>query len=68
MDSFSTTATITTTDYNTACPHRLPCGVCRLLLTRCPICAYTATPTWDSNRVTCKDGSVTQAYNEKSDE
>lgn len=66
MDSFRTTAAITAPDYETACPHRMECGVCRLLLMRCPICAYTISPTWDLNRITCDAGS-TEAHKLRED-
>ena len=44
----SKTATSTSTTYSTYCPHRLPCGYCRLLYTDCPKGYYGFTYTTNS--------------------
>lgn len=37
------------------CYNRLPCGICRLTMTVCPMGGLTITPTWyDSTEITCK--------------
>ena len=43
-----TTGTGTTsTTYNQSCANRLPCGVCRLMYTMCPLQQnWTVHPTW----------------------
>lgn len=43
----TTGTTSTSTTYSTSCGYRLPCGLCRLMNTMCPL-QYpgTVTPTW----------------------
>ena len=44
----TTTNSTTSYSYNTYCGNRLPCGICRLTMTSCPLwngCTITTTPT-----------------------
>lgn len=39
------------------CPHRLPCGMCRLTMTQCP--QGWMYKQWDTTPVYCSSGSTT---------
>lgn len=39
------------------CPHRLPCGMCRLTMTQCP--QGWMYKQWDTTPVYCNSGSTT---------
>lgn len=42
----TTTTGTSTTGIAAPCFNRLPCGICRLTMMRCPIMPITITPTW----------------------
>lgn len=64
--------TNTTNTANTAwqsssnCPHKLPCGLCRLTMMNCPKGGWTYTTTWSSsgsNGATISTGDTTATIN-----
>lgn len=50
---------IKSTSYVTpqACPHRLPCGMCRLTMTQCSQ-GWMYKPAWDTTPVYCGSGKT----------
>ena len=48
-DSVTKTNTANTTCGINCCPQKLPCGICRLTMTTCPLCGTIAYPTWTAD-------------------
>ena len=50
----------TSTSYVTsqACPHMLPCGMCRLTMTQCPQGWMYKKTAWDTTPVYCGSGGI----------
>lgn len=47
----------TTASYSNYCGNRLPCGICRLMMSVCPIGGQpTVVPTWE---ITCNPNAMT---------
>ena len=44
------------------CSHRLPCGVCMLMLMQCPMQPLTVTPTWKYEITTDITGPKSDSY------
>lgn len=63
-----TNTTNTAWQSSSSCPHKLPCGLCRLTMMNCPKGGWTYTTTWgsaDSYGTTISTGDTTTTINSK---
>lgn len=52
IDTGTTTTGTYTYGYSNHCGNRLPCGICRLMMSQCPIVSgITVKPTWVGDTV-----------------
>ena len=60
-----TNTTNTAWQSSSNCPHKLPCGLCRLTMMNCPKGGWTYTTTWGStgDSTTISTGDTTATIN-----